>query len=188
MLHYATLISLAAVSGAALAQPAIIIEVDDPVLLRGESTTVTMSASYGGIDYAVAGIETRMLNVGGTWSDLVLLSPMDGAGTFPGVVSGTGVDGIAAGQINFHSTYADPTNPIAFWQATYTAPADAAAPFVVDLSTMTSRYDVYLERSSSQSVSRLGELIEGSATITIIPAPASVLTLGGGMLAPRRRR
>ncbi|MGD1915255.1 MAG: hypothetical protein ACFCBV_03595 [Phycisphaerales bacterium] len=192
MLRTAPLISLAAVSGAAFAQPAITIQIDDPVLLPGESTTVTMFAGYGRGDYAVAGIETDFVTSVGSdgWSDVRLLAPMGGPGTAPGGASPSGFDGILAGQVNFPDPdlYADPTNPIAFWQATYTAPIDAGAAFDIDLSTVTRRYDVYFTSSSSRSESRLDELVEGSGTITVVPAPASAVVLAFGALCFRRRR
>lgn len=113
---------------------------------------------------------------------------MSGAGTRVGTPSATGYDGIIAGQIHFHSTPADPTNPMAFWRATYTAPDDAAAPLDISLTTRTSRYDVYISRDRFSSQSRLADLVEGSGTIRVIPAPASVLVLALGGMAVRRRR
>ncbi|MEO1279109.1 MAG: hypothetical protein AAFV77_09150, partial [Planctomycetota bacterium] len=109
----------------------------------------------------------------------------------PGGPSATGFDAITAGQLHFPPTsgiYADDSNPIAFWQATYTAPADVSTLFEIDLSTMTRRYDVYVDRASSRSESRLDELIEGFGTITVIPAPASFAVLVLGAACVRRRR
>mgnify|MGYP001793981569 CR=1 FL=1 len=192
MLRTVALISLASASTAALAQPAITIEIDDPVLLPGESTTVRMFAGYGHGDYAVAAIVTDFVTSVGSdgWSDVRLLEPMDGPGTSPGDASASGFDGILSGQLNFPEPdlYADPTNPIAFWQATYTAPIDISAPLDIDLSTVTSRYDVYIASFSSRSESRLDELVEGAGTITVIPAPASAAVLVLGAACLRRRR
>lgn len=81
---------------------------------------------------------------------------------------------------------ADPSDPIAFWEATFTAPTDAGG-FTVDLSTQTTVFAVYIEQFSARSESRLGGLTEGAATITVVPAPASALVLLG-MVAMRRRR
>ncbi|MEO1279108.1 MAG: hypothetical protein AAFV77_09145 [Planctomycetota bacterium] len=191
MLRAATLMSLAAVSGAAVAQPAITIEVDDPVLLPGESTTVTLFAGFDRPDWAMAGLQTDFVTSVGShgWSDPVVLEPMDAPGASPGLPSTTGYDAIIAGQLQFLGAgiFADPMNPATFWQATYTAPADVAAPFDVDLSTMTSRYDVYIDADSSRSESRLAELVEGSGTISVVPAPASIVVLVLGAACVRRR-
>ncbi len=192
MIRMATIAAVLALAGTVLAQPAITIDVESPVLRPGESTTVTLLAGYGGTDYAVAGLATNLVTSVGSegWGAATLVAPMAGPGTSAGVASATGWDGIVAGQLNFigASIYADPTNPIAFWRATYTAPVDAAAPFDVDVSTMTTKYDVYVARDRSTSESRLADLVEGSATIRVIPAPASALVLVAGVLAGRRRR
>jgi len=187
-----TIAAVLAFAGTVLAQPAITVDVENPVLLPGERTSITLLAGYGGSDYAIAGVNTDLVTSVGSegWSVARGLPPMSGPGTSPGTASPTGYDMILAGQLNFPepTLYADPTNPIGFWRATYTAPMDPAAPFDVDLSTMTRRYDVYIDRDSSRSESRLDELAEGSATIRVIPAPASALALVGGLLVRARRR
>ncbi|MFI4916094.1 MAG: hypothetical protein ACIAS6_06260 [Phycisphaerales bacterium JB060] len=193
MIRIATTAAILATTGSALAQPAIVFDIETPTLLPGQSTTVTMLAGYGGTDYAVAGMTTNLVTSVGSegWSDAMLVAPMNGPGTEPGTASATGWDGIIAGQLNFPGTgaiYADPTNPIAFWRATYTAPVDPGAPFDVDLSTMTTTYDVYLDRMRATSESRLADLTEASGTIRVIPAPASASLLAVGLLATRRRR
>ncbi|MEO1007096.1 MAG: PEP-CTERM sorting domain-containing protein [Planctomycetota bacterium] len=188
-------VALVAVSGIAAAASAqsVVIDVANPTLGPGESTVVTLSAGFGGTDFAIAGIGTDFVSsVGSTgWSDLALIAPMDGPGTSAGAPSATGVDGIIAGQLNFPPAgiYADPTNPIAFWQATYTAPAVVDDAFTVDLSTATDRFDVYIDMGAATSESRLGDLVEGSGAISVVPAPASLALLGlGGLAAARRRR
>lgn len=187
----AAILAVAGVAAAAAAQ-SINIDVANPTLNPGESTMVTLSAGYGGTDYAVAGVGTNFISsVGSTgWSDIALIAPMNGPGTSGGAGSATGVDGIIAGQLNFPPAgiYADSSNPIAFWSATYTASATGDEG-VVDLSTQTSRFDVYVDRMSSLSESRLADIREGAATITVVPAPASLALLGlGGLAAARRRR
>jgi len=175
----------------ALAQPAITIDVDTPTLAPGQSTTVTLFAGFDPSDWAMAGLETDLITSVGSegWSDAALVSPMDGPGTVPGTVSATGFDGIIAGQLNFCcDILADPTNPIAFWRATYTAPDDVTDGFDVDLSTDTSRFDVYIDRESSRSESGLADLVEGSGTIRVVPAPASLAALALGLAAVGRRR
>lgn len=178
---------------ATLAQPAITIDVENPVLLPGESTTVTLLAGFDPSDYAMNGVDTDFVTTVGSegWSDAQLVAPMDGPGTTRGLPSATGYDEIIAGQLNFPATggiFADPTNPIAFWRATYTAPTDVTMPLEVDLSTMTRRYTVFIASSSASSESRIDELVEGAATIRVVPAPASSLVLAAGLAGVRRRR
>ena len=187
----AALVSTAG-TGVALGQPAITIEVDNPVLLPGESTTVTMFAGFGPPDYAVFGIDTDFVSSVGSdgWAAVGLISPMNGPGTTPGTSSAAGFDGIIAVQLQYLGAgiYADPTNPIPFWRGTYTAPSDAVVPFEVDLATMTRWYEVYPSMTTSRSESRIDELVEGSGTIRVIPAPASVIALAMGAACLRRPR
>ncbi|MGD1914803.1 MAG: hypothetical protein ACFCBV_01265 [Phycisphaerales bacterium] len=173
----------------------VIIEIDQPVLAPGESTTVTLLAGFDSTqDFAMAGILTSLLADSGgvgiesAWSDVTLVGRMAGPGTTPGVPEAGGYAGIIAGQLNFPPAGggADSSDPIAFWSATFTAPTDAGA-FAVDLSTRTDRFEVYIERDSSDAESRLDGLAEGSGTISVIPAPASGLVLFG-LVAIRRRR
>ncbi|MEQ9096162.1 MAG: hypothetical protein RIE32_07870 [Phycisphaerales bacterium] len=180
----------AALAPAALAQTAITIEVENPVLMPGESTVVTMWAGFDPSDYAMQGIATRLRTSVGSdgWSDARLVFPMNGPGSSPGAASTTGYDGILAGQLHaLGEIYADTSNPIAFWEAVYTAPPAPEA-FDVWLSTATMYYAVYTDPFSPGSESRLPDLTEGAATIRVIPAPASALVLAGGVLAQRRRR
>ncbi|MEQ8318318.1 MAG: hypothetical protein RIE77_05010 [Phycisphaerales bacterium] len=184
--------ALLAIGGTALAQPAITIEVEDPVLMPGESTVVTMYAGFDPSDYAMAEVGTDLLTSVGSdgWRDAVVVGAMDGSRATPGTPSVTGYDGIEARQPNFGLSwgYADPSNPIAFWQAVYTAPVDVRDPMEVELSTLTRRYDVYWAMDSVISESRLADLTEGAATIRVIPAPASALMLSLGLAALCRRR
>jgi hypothetical protein len=174
----------------------VIIEIDEPVLALGESTTVRLHAGFDSFrDYAVAGVVTSLLadaggrDIAGAWSDASLIAPMAGPGTSAGVPDGNGFSGIIAGQLNFPVSGggADTSDPIAFWQATFTAPIDQGF-FFVDLSTLTTRFDVYIERDSSRAEARLDGLTEGAGRISIVPAPASGLVLGLGLVAVRRRR
>ncbi len=183
-------LAAAALTQAALAQAAITIDVDQPTLRPGESTSVTLTASFPTRDWAMAGVLTDFVtSVGGEgWSDASVVAPMNGPGTSAGEASAAGWDGILAGQLQTHDIFADPTNPIAFWTITYTAPSDVAAPFDIDLSTMTSWYNVYVSDSSSFVESRFDELVEASGTIRVIPAPASIVVLVLGAACVRRRR
>ncbi|MEQ8315879.1 MAG: hypothetical protein RIE77_08380 [Phycisphaerales bacterium] len=114
---------------------------------------------------------------------------MDGPRSTAGVIDGAGVSGIIAWQFHFFGgVYGDPSNPIAFWEATYTAPVDVAAPFDVGLMTETIVFDVYFDRTSPAFESRLDDFAEGEATIRVVPAPAGVVVLGGLLLTVGRRR
>lgn len=195
MRAHATVIACLAAASTALGQtdPRIIIEVDEPVLGPGQrSTTIRLFAQFDDArDYAIAGIATSFATDRGStgFSDLRLVAPMDGPGTSAGLPSAIGIENIIAGQLNFPlaMVYADPGNPIAFWECVFTTSMEPA-PTEIELSTVTSRFDVYVDRGSARSESRLGDLVEGSATIIIIPAPATGLALLGVLALGRRRR
>lgn len=186
-----------ALSGTALAQSPgeVIIEIDQPVLMPGQSTTVRLLAGFDSTeDFAMAGLITDLfaeaggVSVGPWWSDVGLVFPMGGPGTTAGVPVDGGFAGVLAGQLHdpFEPYLTNPSNPIAFWEATFTAPLDAGA-FAVDLSTRTARFDVYVAIDSRRSESRLDGLTEGSGRIIVVPSPASGLVMLG-LLASRRRR
>lgn len=182
-----------ACGGAAVAQSAVLIEVDEPELRPGQSTAVTMWAAWPDGDYAMCCVVTDLLASMGAagWSDVEIVSPMDGPGATIGDATVAGFEGITAAQLNFPPT-GGPSgdNPIAFWRASYTAPHDVGSPYDLELSTRTSRFDVYIGPDDPLGHSRLDGLTEGSATIRVVPAPAGVLALGLGLAVHsfRRRR
>jgi hypothetical protein len=200
----ATPIAAAACATAVLAMTArapaqmpgeVIIDIDQPVLMPGESTTVTLLAGFDSDeDFAMGGVLTSLrVDAGGiditpAWTDVRLVGAMEGPGTTTGTPVDGGFAGILAGQIHdpFWPRFTDTSDPIVFWEATFSAPTDAGA-FTVDLSTITDRFDVYIARDSSRSESRLDGLTEGSGTITVVPAPAGAFALTG-LLVRRRRR
>ena len=188
---------LAAVSSASAQGPSLDINVDSggSGIIPGSVLSITMAAGYDPADYAVAGIATDILasaprDLSGAWSDPTLVAPMDGPGTFAGTPAGSGVGGILAGQLNFPPAgiYADDSNPIVFWEATFTVPADQPGGYAVDLTTMTSRFDVYVARDRSTSESRVDVLTEGRGRFLVVPAPASAAVLGIGFVLTTRRR
>ncbi len=196
MIRTIAIASLVLSAGAACAQTVnLIIDVEEPLILPGESTRVTLRAEFSTGDYALAGIATDLVvtdivgDTEGRWSDWELVSPMDGPGTTAGGPTGEyDMTGILAGQLNFPPAriYADPSSPIAFWQATFTA---GVANGIIDFATRTSRLDMYPTRGSSLSESRLDVVVEGSGFIAIaVPAPSSAaVLLGLGLLARRHR-
>ena len=185
-----SVVGLAIASGHADGQ---IIDVDiaQPTLAPGDSTLITLSVSYPAGDYAVAGIATDIVvsEIQGGLSDLAVLAPMDGPGTSVGVLSPDGITGIVAGQLNFPPAmiFADDSNPIAFYSFEFTRSDFISDPVLLDFETSTSRFDVYIDRDSLRSESRLDDLVEGSARI-IIPAPMGAVVLGMGALVIGRRR
>lgn len=185
------LVVVAGTCGVALGQ-SLQVNFSNPTLNPGETTVVTLSASYGSGDYAIAGIATDLISSSGPdgWSDIELVAPMDGPGTTAGTRSATGIDGIIAGQLNFPiaGIYADDSNPIAFWRATYTSPAIVGSAFDLEVSTVTSRFDVYVSRGAATSESRLGDLTEARGGIFVLPAPSGAAVLGLGLMAAARRR
>lgn len=189
----AALLAIAATTHAQTARNGVNIIVDDPTLELGESTTIRMEAYFDPALYCMGGIATSLVSSAGSvgLSDLRLLAPMNGPGTTPGALSGTGVNGIISGQLHGFigaGIYGDPTNPMPFWEATYTAPPTTTDPLTVDLFTETTRFDVYLVRDSAQSESRVDVMQEGFAQINIVPAPAGAVVLAGLALPALRRR
>jgi hypothetical protein len=168
-------------------------DIDQPVLAPGEFTTVRLLANFPDADYAFAGAALNVLIDGvspfGSISDPSLLPPM-ASGPLSIRVTEHGIEGIIAGQLNFPPAgiYADPTNPIPFFQFTFYANPDAGGGYRVDLLTEVSKFDVYPQRELSLSESRLDLLTEGRASIFVVPAPGSALVLAAGLLLARRRR
>jgi hypothetical protein len=191
----AAALTLAATLAHAQMPGEVIIEIDRPVLAPGESTTVRLWAGYDSTrDFAMGVVATSLLaNSGGVrisdaWSDVALAPPMDGTGSRPGVPDAGGFADILAWQFHWWQDPAatDRSDPIVFWEATFTAPLESST-FEVELSTRTTQFDVWYAQDLSTLQSRLAGLTEGSGQITVIPAPASAVVLLG-VLATRRRR
>lgn len=195
MIRAATLAALALATVANAQTIGVTIEIDEPVLAPGDSTTVRLVANFPASDWALAGVLTRLDFDGSIadprshWSGIGVLAPFSTGPSGP-LLGDSAIEGILAGQLNFPPAgiYADPTNPIAFFEANFTAPADAGGGYFVDLSTLTSRFDVYTDRESTEATSYLDIITEEAATIFVVPAPASAAVLALGVVAMRRRR
>ncbi|MEO1008186.1 MAG: PEP-CTERM sorting domain-containing protein [Planctomycetota bacterium] len=187
-----TATALLALAGTASAQELIFDLSDIPAggLLFGETATIRLLAGFEPTDFAFAGVRTDFVTSVGSegFGDPRLIAPLDGPGTEEGVLSATGVDDIVAGQISgLGGIYADTSNPIAFWEVDYTV--DTFDVFEVQLSTDTSRFDVYIDMSSAASESRLADLTEASGSFLVnVPAPGTLAMLGLGAVVMRRRR
>lgn len=189
-----SIVGVFGVAAVVLGQSEVYFEIADDTLLPGESTSLTLWAAFPRSDHSLAGILTSVHSSTGAegLSDLRLIPTLDGPGTTAGMLTPAGVEGIIAGQLMFPvcgiGGCPPSINPVAFWEATYTAPLDAS-PMDIELSTLTTRFDVYPEVLVTRSESRLDGLIEGSATIRVVPAPAGMAVFGvGAMLVVRRRR
>lgn len=166
--------------------------VGDATLLPGQSTTIRLEASFDASrDYCVGAVVTWVDSSAGAQGlgDLRLVGALAGPGTSAGAITERGVRGILAGQLNgLGEIYGDPSNPIAFWEATYTAPIDVAEPFEVVFETRTSRFDVYPRRDSARTESRLDGFQDDMVSIRVVPAPASAAVLLGVLACTGRRR
>lgn len=174
------------------AQAEVRITSDKSELLPGESTVVTLSAAFPISEFAFCCIFTDLMSSTGStgWSDFGISSRLRAPGSSAGTPTGMGIEGILAGQAYFPGggLWPDVSNPIIFWQATYTAPSDVTMPFDLRLPTQTLRFETYISVEESTWRSHIDGLIEGETTIHVVPAPASLaLVLVGGALVNRRR-
>lgn len=196
MIRTLSITAVAAFAGIAHAQTVgVTIEIDEPILAPGEFTDVRLVAHFPDADYAFAGVlldfafDSPIADPRRHWSNVIVPSPFGTGPSGPQVTESAFV-GLQASQLHFPPAgiFGDPSNPITFFEATFTAPDDAGGGYVVDLSTLTDRFDVYLSRDTSTAESRLDLVVEDSASIFVIPAPASAVVLALGVLGIRRRR
>lgn len=148
---------------------------------------VRVEAKFSPNDYAVAGVRFDVLAGEAGWSNNVVLAPLT-TGSNPGVINGAAVTGVTAGQLNFPAAgiFANPANPIGAWEANWTTANFTSR--VVPVNTRTARFDVYADRNSPTSGSRM-PVMEGGNGIVVTPAPSALALLGlGGLVAGRRRR
>lgn len=169
---------------------AILIEIDRPVLEPGESAQVTMRAGFDSdTAWCMGLVVTDLLTDADPvrFDDLRLIAPMDSlcpGSPLPfgecsqGAPRSGRVEDIIAGQLHFGGfgggITGSPNDPMDFWSAQLWAPDALAEPIDVRLRTRSTRYVVYVEAGTSQSVERLGNLTEGSAIITIVPCRADI--------------
>lgn len=168
------------VASAASAQSVDIEPLDSTVGL-GEAVTLTVFADSGPDDYAVAGFNFNVNASGGDWGGLTSL--LTHPGQNPGTVVGSNVEDVSSGQL-FAFGFVPEPGRIAVWSGDFSSATEG----VFDISTETTRFEVYTENMEG-SPRRSLTPTEGSASVTVIPAPASLALLGlGGLLFARRRR
>lgn len=164
-------------------------EVSNDLSPSQPTAVVTLWTEFDPADYCFGATLTEVRATDGVWMAPELDPSMIAPGTHPGDVSADGlrVEGIIAGQYHLpYHIYGDPTNPIALWRAEISV--TDFEPSEIELSTLTARYDVYPDRMSRTGRSALGDLTEASATIVVVPAPASAAVLGVGLIALARGR
>lgn len=181
------LIGVAGLATAAFGQAGWRIDPPNPTVdPNNPSVVLSISAFFSAPDYAFgaalfgvhaseAGFEAG--------SNIVKLPPPAN----PGVNDGQNVTGITAGQVHFPPVvFASPDNPIKVFNVKWSTNDFTARD--VQITTRTTRFDVYIDRNSPASQPRIQGLLEGSATIKVIPAPSALALLGLGALAAGRRR
>ncbi|MEO1008469.1 MAG: GC-type dockerin domain-anchored protein [Planctomycetota bacterium] len=148
--------------------------VDRPVLEPGETATIELRAGFDSAsDWAMSDVFLDLLlDTGGdAFDDFGVLRPMDAVGSDPGVPTGRGIEGIIAGQLQFHNIFADPTDPMAFWRGTYVAPSE---PGVENVHTSTTQFQVYPCRDCVRPLSRMDVLIEEASVLRIVSCRADL--------------
>ena len=152
------------------------IQVERPVLEPGEFARVFLAPAFDTRrDWANAGVNLDLVapDMGAGISDLSGVAPWSISSAWNPVRCDIGICGFDAGQLNFPAAgiYADPSSPLPAFSFSYTPP-DVSEPTEVTFQTRTNRFHVYAERETSVSESRLDELVEGRATILIVPCRA----------------
>lgn len=176
------------VTDASGAQPGWDITVLGPAVSPSQpSVTVRISARFDDPpDYAFAHGELDVVSAEGDWSAPRLLPGRTSGYGEPGIPAGPAVREIVAGQFNIPNVfYANAANPLDVWEATWTT--SDFRPREVNLSTLTTRFEVFFLRNNPDRQTRLGQLTEGYAFISVVPAPPALFLAGLGLILRRRR-
>ena len=133
---------------------------------RTPSCIVRLWARFSPNEFAFAGSQWSVHASDGEWSQNVVLEPVR-IGQNPGTINGPSMTDIHAAQINFPGghIFADPANPIAAWEGTWST--TDFTPRTVSISTETKTFVVYVLRGGSSRVSRLAGLVEGAAELEV---------------------
>jgi hypothetical protein len=152
--------------------------ISNPVSPDQPSATVEVWAAFSPALYAFAKSRFDMLASAdeGGFSDpfLPLEFPGDYAGDIP--PNGDSVTGVNAGQVHmWNGPYADTSNPILIWSATWNT--SDFHPRTVSLATTTSEYYVY-ENAGGGADNFIDHFVEGEGFIEVVPAPGVLPLLG----------
>lgn len=161
-------------AGASADDDTILIDIDRPVLEPGEFARVVFAPALDTArDFAMAGWTANIRGdaFAGGLSDISAIAPW--ISETGGVPCNGGWCGLIVGQLNFPAAgiFADPSSPLPAYGMAFTAPP-VTEPTEIAFETETIRFMVYPERMSSESQSRLDELVEGRATILVVPCRA----------------
>jgi hypothetical protein len=186
-------VALACWLSPAWGQAAVVIESEKSELSPGDSTKVSLYAMFPTTDFAFCCVATDLLSSAGGagWSDYSIPDTLRSPGASDGTQTTEGIQDIIAGQVYFPPAgpWPDLSNPILIWEGEYIAPRDVGEPFDVNLSTRTAAFEIYFSIDEFGTRSYIDVLMEGEATIRVVPAPASLaLLLLGGAAVHRRRR
>jgi hypothetical protein len=164
----------------------------DTITPASPSITVTLAAGFPATDFAFAAANWNAHASETGWSAPELLPLQIPPTLFPcttcgGIIDGPDVRSISHGQLYGFGFLPDPANPIPVWKATFTV--TDFTPREIDLSTTTTRFEVYVEDLGPGSPREPRIVAEGRATIHVIPAPAplALLGLGAATVVARRR-
>lgn len=199
----AALAGLATTAAAQMSPNGWIIEIQDPILAPAghssglpQSTTVEVYAKFDGdLDYAFAAGLFDFVASEGTlpnWSFNQRIAPFNAipGAIFDGMLLPPEVLDVNPGQLHFPPAgiIGLDDNPALVWTIEYTA-TDFTERFI-DLETVTSRFDLYIDESLPDSRTLdTSMLMEGMGQVQIIPAPGALACLGlAGLTLLRRRR
>jgi hypothetical protein len=170
---------LLSAAGIALAQGSLdgyTIIVDPPVLAPGQTATITIEGRFDpAAGCALASLMADLLvsqHATGL-HDPATIRPFGGDA---GTVDPAGVRPLWVSQLTgLAGEPGDTRNPIAFWQASFTAP-DTERPLTIILATRTWQFTLnrVCDSHGYSPVSRLAELEEGFATIIVTACPADL--------------
>ncbi|MFG0283973.1 MAG: hypothetical protein ACF8R7_06080, partial [Phycisphaerales bacterium JB039] len=110
---------------------------------------------------------------------------LHGPGATPVVMTGSVISGVISGQLHLAAVgiYADPSNPIEIWRATFTV--TDFTPRTISLTTETGQFALYPRIPETPQPRDWHEALH---EIRVIPAPGALGVLGlGGACAVRRR-
>lgn len=193
MMRRVVSLALLALAGAApaVADTGLSFDISNAISPNHPSTTIQVWAYFDKDPYAFAAVDfdvTATHDQGGFSDPFSILHTL---GTFNGDVQpdGDSVTHCLPGQIQapVGEWYAETTNPILVWSVTWST--SDFTPRIIDLSTFTYRYAIYLDYDGNSVL--LDGTTEALGKIKVVPAPgvlAPFAAAGGVAFGVRRRR